>query len=125
MANHIETFAELHCKWRDGIRKGEYWSIQAKTDYHRKGKKFFKEVANVLQLEEYDVRSCKGGDAVMGEVILHTPNFYINCSINFPYARTCKGMKDYVGGRNIQIPSMALTNVDTFIAFLKDCALIP
>jgi hypothetical protein len=81
-----------------------------KTGFHRKYSKVLKEVAQELGLQEYEVRSCKGGPAVYGEVILHAPTLYVAVygdaavyqeeSRQHVLYRSCVGMKDYVGGRN-------------------------
>lgn len=78
-----------------------------KEDFHRHGKKFLKNVADALGLEKatFDVRSNKGGDAVSGEVTLHTDSLYVQMygygqnGVQIMY-RTCEGRKDYHGGRN-------------------------
>jgi hypothetical protein len=84
-------------------------TYQAKEKFHRMGKSFLKEYAKqILNLESdaYDVRSSKGGDAVLGEVILHTDNMYIQlCEPYFDHTknvlfRKCASRKDYCGGTN-------------------------
>ena len=54
---------------------------------------------------EGDVRSCVGGPAVLGEVVLHTDDLYVClCVSSDPeplfYFRTCRGRLDYAGGTN-------------------------
>ena len=80
-----------------------------KDKFHMNGRKFLKQYATeVLKLipGTYDVRSCHGGDAVLGEVTLHADNVYIQiCQPCFDRTknvmfRTCKGRKDYTGGSN-------------------------
>jgi hypothetical protein len=79
-----------------------------KIGFHRKFSKVLREVAQDLGLQEFEVRSCKGGPAVYGEVILHAPNLYVQiCGDSCVYGsdlqvlyRSCTGMKDYTGGRN-------------------------
>jgi hypothetical protein len=82
-----------------------------KIGFHRKFAKVLREVAQELGLTDYEVRSCKGGPAVYGEVILHAPTIYIEIfgdacvyspdtnSTQVLY-RSCTGLKDYRGGRN-------------------------
>ena len=81
----------------------------AKDKFHRTGKAFLKAYAKqVLNLEpeSYDVRSCEGGDAVLGEVTLHSDNIYIQlCDPSFDPTknvlfRKCTSRKDYTGGSN-------------------------
>jgi len=65
----------------------------------------------------YQLRHCYGGIAVPGEAILHAPGLYI-CVPLFvvggsptTYFRSCRGLTDYVGGKNHtsrrQIPTAA------------------
>lgn len=81
----------------------------AKTKFHMACRKFLKQYATeVLKLDPdtYAVRSCLGGDAVLGEVTLHADNVYIQiCEPFFGRSknvmfRTCKGRTDYTGGSN-------------------------
>jgi phosphoribosylaminoimidazole (AIR) synthetase len=95
---------------------------ESKEKFHSKGKSFLRKVAKLLNLSptEYDVRSCKGGCAVAGEVILHTTKFYVNISGDgFSYTRTCNGMKDYTGGSNHAIPEVAMVSPEKFVEFIK------
>ena len=54
----------------------------------------------------FEVRTCKGGSAVPGEVILHAESVYLCLGTSMPggdlvgFARSCKGRKDYTGGVN-------------------------
>ena len=76
-----------------------------KDDFHRTGKRVLNKIAKELGFEgNFEVRSNKGGPAVLGDVILHSDNIYINLggscfSQSFMY-RTVSGMKDYTGGPN-------------------------
>jgi hypothetical protein len=81
----------------------------AKTKFHRAAKSFLKAYAkDVLKLtsDQFEVSSCLGGDAVLGEVTLHTDNIYVQiCQPYFDRSknvmfRTCKDRKDYCGGSN-------------------------
>jgi hypothetical protein len=51
-----------------------------------------------------DIRTCKGGPAVSGEVVLHSGKWYIMVSADMAHLgqmyRTCNGKKDYTGGAN-------------------------
>lgn len=76
-----------------------------KKKFHTEGKKVLRELAKELALKEYDVRSCEGGIAVLGEVTLHTPGLYLQVHGDYGglpriMYRTCTGMKDYTGGMN-------------------------
>ena len=78
-----------------------------KNKFHSTNKKFLKSIANELGLnpDQYDLRSNKGGPAVMGDVILHTDKFYAIVPGDFSHTnevmiRTCKSRKDYSGGMN-------------------------
>lgn len=54
----------------------------------------------------FEVRTCKGGVAVPGEVILHGESLYLCLGTSMPggdligFARSCEGRKDYTGGVN-------------------------
>lgn len=77
-----------------------------KTDFHRVAKKFLKRFAtNHLGLKpsDFDVTSLWGGDAVAGEIVLHTDTVYIKicAEMSSPVLiRECVGRRDYVGGPN-------------------------
>lgn len=76
-------------------------SADAKKAFHRVAKKRLKEVAEFLALKKgtFEVRSCLGGPAVLGEAILHAETFYVSVS-EHSYYRKCNGLKDYAGERN-------------------------
>lgn len=67
-----------------------------------------KSVAKDLDLAPgtFDIRTCKGGIAVPGEVILHGESVYLCLGTPMPggeligFARSCDGRKDYSGGVN-------------------------
>jgi hypothetical protein len=99
-----------------------------KETLHRSGKRLLLEIAGVLELspEAYEVRSNKGGNGVMGEVILHSDHLYLMVHVmtgdlRVMY-RTCKGRKDYSGGINhfVGVSELAsATASERFIAKLK------
>ena len=66
-----------------------------------------------LQKGEHEIRWNPGGIAVSGDHTLHTNWFYLalhdNCGFGKFYFRTCKGMKDYTGGPNQNVPWVKLT----------------
>jgi hypothetical protein len=85
--------------------------LETKMKFHAQGRLLLEAYAKeVLKLtpSDYDVRSCEGGNAVLGEVTLHTDTVYIQIhrgyitdtkreSVMF---RRCNGRKDYTGGAN-------------------------
>ena len=115
----MKTFFDMYEECKRQEWNGCGVSVVDKDSFHKLGKKFLKTVAKQLSLPNFDVRSNKGGDAIVGEVILHTPSFYVNIGTNFSYARACQGMKDYSGGVNNTIPTEALKSVNDFIEFLQ------
>lgn len=84
------------------------YNEEAKSRFHRAGKKALKKIAEALDLspDQYDIRSNKGGIAVSGEITLHTDSLYIQISESSMgrgteiLYRSCKGRKDYCGGSN-------------------------
>lgn len=98
---------------------------QSKATRHRRGTAFLSKVRKLLGLTPATckVHSNKGGPAVGGEVTLHSETCYVSISPQFSFARTCKGMKDYAGGRNIEIPTAALATPAALAAWLKGAGL--
>lgn len=88
--------------------RGVDFDAAAKNAFHSEGQKAMRALAKALQLEssQYEVRSCRGGPAVSGEIILHTEKCYVQLSLglcgldNEVLYRTCRGRDDYTGGRN-------------------------
>ena len=80
----------------------------AKNEFLRMSKQLAMRMAFGLGLNEdqYEIRVNKGGIAVSGEVTLHTDTHYIQFSQSCGIlekgflVRSCKGRKDYTGGRN-------------------------
>lgn len=80
-----------------------------KTEFHKLAKAELRKLVKNLGMTRgtYDIRSNLGGDAVAGEVILHTEKVYLQIitkgfgekGLRVMY-RTCKGRKDYTGGQN-------------------------
>lgn len=99
-----------------------------KAAFHRSAMLWLRKVAKSLNLpaDSYVIRSNKGGPAVSGEVTLHGDHIYLqmleSCigsgglSIMF---RTCKGRRDYCGGRNHFITMQALTDPRTCRNWLR------
>lgn len=79
-----------------------------KRRFHKTGMLRLKALANALKLSpgSFDRRSNQGGIAVSGEVTLHHEHLYVQISQPATRAdtgiliRTCKGRRDYTGGRN-------------------------
>lgn len=84
------------------------YNDSAKREFLRVGRQMAIRMAAMMGLNEdqYEVRVNKGGVAVSGEVTLHTDTHYIQFSQYTGIlekgflVRSCKGRKDYVGGRN-------------------------
>lgn len=77
-----------------------------------------------LNEDQYDVRVNKAGPAVSGEVTLHTENHYVYIS-QFSgilekgfLVRTCKGRKDYTGGRNHYVNWSSLRDMGKVAEFI-------
>jgi len=83
-----------------------------KKAFHRQARTAFRALAKELRLSPnaFDVRSCVGGIAVSGEIILHGETIYIQVCQPATGAdsgiliRTCEGRRDYDGGRNHLAP---------------------
>ncbi len=98
-----------------------------KETFHRLGRAYLKMIAQVMGLVAgtFEIRSCKGGPGVMGEVILHTETVYIHLSGESNgefYYRSCKGRKDYTGGRNRWLEYAKLENPYEVAALFKAAA---
>lgn len=101
-----------------------------KEAFHKEGKKFLKDLAEMLGLKkgEFDLRSNMGGVAVSGEVTLHSDKLYVqlfeSCvghkGIEVLY-RSCKGRKDYAGGQNNMVSMERLTDNQGFGQFYAAC----
>lgn len=89
-------------------RRGVSHDEAAKRSYHAEGRRVLKRLADALQLESaaYDIRSCLGGPAVAGEIILHSAELYVMIGIDWPderrhvLFRRVTGRDDYTGGTN-------------------------
>ena len=104
--------------------------------YNPEAKKLFltmsKRLANItaeslrLQDGSYDIRVNKAGVAVSGEVTLHGENIYVQFGQSMVggnsgfLCRTCKGRKDYTGGRNHWYKWEDLGDFGNFIYFLNN-----
>lgn len=78
-----------------------------KKAFHRLGHRVVQMIADDLGMAPgtYEIRSCLGGIAVSGEIILHSESLYICMGVFCTgehgfYYRSCQGTKDYSGGPN-------------------------
>ena len=80
-----------------------------KQSYNLRGRNFLKQLVKDLGLtpSSYSIRFNPGGPAVSGDLTLHHERFYLhlsdNCNFGSFYYRSCKGLKDYCGGPNINV----------------------
>lgn len=95
------------------------YNNEQKRGFHLTGKKRLRALAKAIGFapETFDLRSNGGGIAVSGEVTLHHERLYVQISQPSTGAdsgiliRTCRGRKDYTGGRNHFAP----------LSMLDDC----
>lgn len=93
------------------------FDAQNKAKFLRNGKRIMLAIAERLEgLKEYNIGINKGGEAVSGEVILHTEWLYVQfsqfCGMKQFLYRNCNGLKDYSGGRNMWMDWEALLDLD-------------
>jgi hypothetical protein len=99
-----------------------YTETQAarKRSFHATARSRLRMLADALYLPKgsYDIRTNAAGVAVSGEVTMHSENIYVQVSRGILGAshgvmfRTCKGRKDYTGGRNNFAPLWFLDDTD-------------
>lgn len=94
-----------------------------KSEFLRVGKQMAIRLAAAMGLNEdgYDVRVNKAGIAVSGEVTLHTDRHYVQFGQSVPgsfMVRSCKGRKDYTGGRNHWVRWEELRDVGKVAEFI-------
>jgi len=108
MSRKAITIGEIFENW-DGSAYNTA-DFNSKRSFHLTGTRLLRKVADIMGLPKgsYEARSCKGGMAVSGEVILHTNNFYVCVGRDFAYYRSCKGQRDYTGGTNHNFPPQLL-----------------
>jgi len=97
-------------------------TVADKERFHRYAARRARAVAKRLGLEPgtFDVRTNRGGPAVMDEAILHGERVYIQLDDGGSMGpdrggvmyRICKGRKDYVGGTNHFLPVDAIDDPD-------------
>jgi hypothetical protein len=111
------------------IQTGITHNLNMKEEFHRTAKAYLKDLAIQymgLGTNQFEVRSNKGGPGVLGEVILHTDNLYVCMGGSVAwgdgsfYYRTCKGRKDYTGGRNVFMKYKDLEDYSTTAKTFKE-----
>lgn len=104
------------------------WSVPVRDDpsrksaFHRAAKTQLKALARHFGWPDgaYDLRSNLAGIAVSGEITLHHDHIYISvsqCRLGAGTGiliRSCKGQKDFAGGRNTYAPLELLDDVRAF-----------
>jgi hypothetical protein len=81
---------------------------QAKSTFHAEGRRALLRLADALGLERgrFDLRSCLGGPGVIGEVILHGEDAYVQLGHGLLGPERCvlfrrvRGRRDYTGATN-------------------------
>ena len=107
-------------------RRCAYDGAQKKL-YHARGRAALRALARELRLppNSFDVRSCPGGVAVSGEIILHGESIYIQISQPATGAdsgvliRSCNGRRDYEGGRNHFAPLALLDELAALAGYVR------
>jgi hypothetical protein len=91
--------------------------VDQKEAFHKKWKKILRQIATKdlgLVKGAFDVRSCKGGPAITGEVILHTDTVYVQVCEGFSgeglqcMYRSCVGRASHRHGPNRWMPATML-----------------
>lgn len=121
------TFQKILKEFVDLGSSSLAYQAAPKDRFHRLGLLVAASVAVGLGLPEgsYDIRSNKAGIAVSGEVTLHGENIYIQfgqsaCGSGMDILyRSCKGRKDYTGGRNNYLTYKALAEFDQAVKSFK------
>lgn len=92
-----------------------------KARFHSAGRALLAKLAQELHLttDQRNIRSCKGGPAIMGEVILHTDEIYVQVHSHGVMFRTCNGRKDYSGGHNNFASHAVLNDPHAFALCLR------
>ena len=98
-----------------------------KKRFHAKGRAALRALARELRLpsDSYTIRTCEGGVAVSGEIILHGERLYIQVSQPATGAdsgvliRSCNGRRDYEGGRNHFAPLSLLDEPAALAGYVR------
>lgn len=107
----------------DWNKSCSYNAVQ-KRRFHTTARLRLKKLAAELRLPagSYDIRSNKAGNAVSGEVTLHHEGAFIQVgqfgltSHHGILVRTCKGRRDYAGGRNHFLDLQLLEDIPALAA---------
>ncbi|RIA46211.1 hypothetical protein DFR49_0744 [Hephaestia caeni] len=102
--------------------RGVAYDAEAKAAFHSEGRKAMKRLAAALGLvrTEHEVRSCLGGIAVSGEILLHANEIYVQLTIGCTRPghevmfRRVDGRRDYAGGQNHWASLTELLDPDHF-----------
>ena len=102
------------------------YDAEQKRSFHSTGRRRLKALAETLAFEprSFDLRSNLDGIAVSGEVTLHHEKLYVQiCQPATGWdsgilIRSCRGRKDYAGGRNHFAP---LSELDDIAALAARC----
>jgi hypothetical protein len=113
-------------KMFDWYSRCAYDSAQKKL-FHGKGRAALRALAKELRFppDSFTIRTCEGGVAVSGEVILHGESIYIQISQPATGAdsgvliRSCNGGRDYEGGRNHFAPLSLLDEPADFAGYVR------
>ncbi|CCW16958.1 hypothetical protein EBBID32_12970 [Sphingobium indicum BiD32] len=107
--------------------RGVSYDADAKATFHAEGRKAIKRLAAALGLARgsHQVRSCQGGIAVAGEIILHSEHIYVQLSIGLMgrghdvMFRRVEGRTDYTGGPNHWASINELLDPDTLATRIR------
>lgn len=110
----------------DWHRRCAYDGAQKKL-FHAKGRAALRALAKELRLprDSFTIRTCEGGIAVSGEVILHGERIYIRISQPVTGAdsgvliRSCNARRDYEGGRNHFAPLSLLDEPAALAGYVR------
>ncbi|QTH24728.1 MULTISPECIES: hypothetical protein [Sphingomonadaceae] len=108
-------------------KRGVSYDADAKATFHAEGRKAIKRLAAALGLARgsHQVRSCQGGIAVAGEIILHSDQIYVQLSIGLMgrghdvMFRRVEGRNDYTGGPNHWASIDELLDPDTLATRIR------
>lgn len=110
----------------DWYRRCSY-DTEQKRQFHCHARAKLKALAKKLKFapESFDIRSNQGGVAVSGEITLHHDAVYIQVCQPATGAdsgiliRTCKGRRDFTGGRNHFEPLSLLDDLSVLVDYVR------
>jgi hypothetical protein len=101
------------------------YNEENKAAFRKQSMASLRVIAKELQLlkGEFSISFNPGGIAVSGDATLHHNSFYLNIGDSGVFWRTCKGQKDYTGGRNRWVVGFGTnTPIDSLIREIqRDC----